>query len=247
MNCNLFLEKGEIKMTNKDNMKKVIMNDFDKNNNYNNIIEKIGDKNVNKYKIIASCAVFLILICGIVVSNSDFRKLDDTPKKEFIEDNIIFNDDGYVSTDDSIAARPVYIPIKSKFSFLSNLAIPDGFVISNEMEVYVSADENDHNMSKLWEYYLEYCVFNSDKTECLNSFGISFTKEKQILGMGLWKRDESKYKKSTINGHDVTLYGSEDFFGMGAFFEYDEYNFYVASTHLTKKEFVNLLKSIIKD
>ena len=166
--------------------------------------------------------------------------------KTIVEDNIIFNDGGFRGDFDSIAARPVYTPIKSRFSFFDNLVIPEGFVISNEMEVYVNADENDYNMSKLWEYYLEYCVFNSDKTECLNSFGISFTEEEQILGMGLWKRDLNKYVKSNINGYEVTLFGSDDVFGKEAFFEYDGYNFYVSSTHLTKEEFVNLIKSIIK-
>lgn len=236
-------------MSNKNKLKKVIIKDFDKNKNYNFILDKMEDNNMGKYNkfIIPGCLVILVLICGIVVINSDFKKLDDNPKKEIIEDNIIFNNGGMEKSNDSIVSRPVYVSIKSKFSFLDNLAVPEGFVISNEMEVYVSADQNDHNMSKLWEYYLEYCAFNSDKTECLNSFGISFTKEEQILGMGLWKRDESKYKKSTINGYEVTLYGSDDVSGKEAFFEYDGYNFYVASTHLTKEEFINLIKSIIKD
>ena len=236
-------------MSNKDKLKKVIIKDFDKNKNYNFILDKMEDNNMGKYNkfIIFGCLVVLVLICGIVVFNSDFKKLDDNPKKEIIEDNIIFNNCGIEKSNDSIAARPVYVSIKSKFSFLDNLAVPEGFVISNEMEVYVSADQNDHNMSKLWEYYLEYCAFNSDKTECLNSFGISFTKEEQILGMGLWERNESKYKKSTINGHEVTLYGSDDVSGKEAFFEYDGYNFYVASTHLTKEEFINLIKSMIRN
>lgn len=236
-------------MSNKDKLKKLIIKDFDKNKNYNFILDKMEDNNMGKYNkfIIFGCLVVLVLICGIVVFNSEFKKLNDNPKKEIIEDNIIFNNGGMEKSNDSIAARPVYVSIKSKFSFLDNLVVPEGFVISNEMEVYVSADQNDHNMSKLWEYYLEYCAFNSDKTECLNSFGISFTKEEQILGMGLWKRDESKYKKSTINGYEVTLYGSDDVSGKEAFFEYDGYNFYVASTHLTNEEFINLIKSIIKD
>lgn len=241
----------------KDNMKKTIMKDFDKKKNYNCILKKMGENKMNhmeKYKkfIVPGCLVALILICGIVLFNNNsknFKNIDDNSNQKEennVPDNIIFNNSSIEKTNDSIAARPVYTSVKTQFSFLDNLAVPEGFVISNEMEVYVSADENDHNMSKLWEYHLEYCAFNSDKTECLNSFGISFTKEEQILGMGLWKREESMYKTSIINGHEVTLYGNDDVSGKEAFFEYDEYNFYIASTHLTKEEFINLLKSIIK-
>ena len=246
-------------MTTKDNMKKTIMNDFDKKKNYNCILKRIGDNKMNsmeKYKkfIVPGCLVALILICGIVVFNNNSKNLKNTDnnssqkeeQKQNVPDNIVFNDGSIGKNNDSIAARPVYTSVKTQFKFLENLTIPDGFVISNEMEVYVNADEDDHNMSKLWEYNIEYCKFNTEKTECLNSFGISFTKEEQILGMGLWKRDESKYKKSTINGHEVTLYGNDDANGKEAFFEYDGYNFYIASTHLTKDEFINLLKSIIK-
>lgn len=233
-------------MANKDKLKNIIDNDYNKDNNYSNILKRIeGNNYMKKYGYIFMFACFILAIGVIVFNNfnNDNAVVLDNP---VVEDNIIFNDGGFRGTYDSIAARTVYIPVKSKFSFFDNLAVPEEFVISNEIEVYVPASENDHNMSKLWEYSLEYCVFNSDKTECLNSFGISFTKEEQILGMGLWTRDESMYKKSTINGHEVTLYGSDDVFGKEAFFEYDGYNFYVVSTHLTKEEFINLIKSIIE-
>ena len=233
-------------MTNKDKLKIVIENDYNKKNNYDNILRRIEGKNyMKKYSYILVFACFALVVGVIFFDNFNNDKVV-VLDKTIVEDNIIFNDGGFRGDFDSIAARPVYTPIKSRFSFFDNLVIPEGFVISNEMEVYVNADENDYNMSKLWEYYLEYCVFNSDKTECLNSFGISFTEEEQILGMGLWKRDLNKYVKSNINGYEVTLFGSDDVFGKEAFFEYDGYNFYVSSTHLTKEEFVNLIKSIIK-
>lgn len=233
-------------MTNRNKLKNIIDDDFDKNNNYNDILKRIEGNNSMKiygYIFIFTCLILIISVLLFSNFNNDKTVILEEP---IVEDNIIFNDGGYKGAYDSIAAKPVYTSVKSKFSFFDNLAVPEGFVISNEMEVYVPASENDHNMSKLWEYSLEYCVFNSDKTECLNSFGILFTKEEQILGMGLWARDLSKYKKSTINGHEVTLYGSDDVSGKEAFFEYDGYKFYVASTHLTKEEFINLIKSIIE-
>ena len=233
-------------MTNKDKLNKIIDSDYNKDNNYNDIMRRIeGNNNMRKYGYIFTIVCFILVIGVLLINrfNSDEVIVLD---KKVVEDNIIFNDGCYGNIHDSIAARPVYTSVKSRFSFFDNLSVPEGFVISNEMEVYVSADENDYNMSKLWEYYLEYCVFNSDKTECLNSFGISFTEEEQILGMGLWKRDLNKYVKSNINGYEVILFGSDDVFGKEAFFEYDGYNFYVSSTHLTKEEFVNLIRSIIK-
>lgn len=233
-------------MTNKDKLKNIIDNDYNKYNNYNDILRRIeGNNSMKKYGYVLTFACF-VLVIGVIFFNNFDKDQTVILEEPIIGDNIIFNDGGFRGAFDSIAARPVYTSVKSKFSFFDNLAVPEGFVISNEMEVYVPASESDHNMIKLWEYYLEYCVFNSDKTECLNSFGISFTKEEQILGMGLWARDESKYKKSTISGHEVTLYGNDDVSGKEAFFEYDGYNFYVVSTHLTKDEFVNLIKSIIK-
>lgn len=233
-------------MTNKDKLKIVIENDYNKKNNYDDILRRIGGKNyMKKYSYILVFTCFALVV-GVIFFNNFNNDKVVVLDKTIVEDNIIFNDGGFRGDFDSIAARPVYTPIKFRFSFFDNLVIPEGFVISNEMEVYVPASENDHNMSKLWEYYLEYCVFNSDKTECLNSFGISFTKEEQILGMGLWARDEGMYKKSIISGYEVTLYGNDDFSGMEALFEYDGYNFYVVSTHLTKEEFINLIKSIIE-
>ena len=234
-------------MTNKDKLNQIINNDYNKDNNYNDIIRRIEGKNyMKKYGYILTFACFVLVVGVLMFNKFNSDEVIVLDKKPVIEDNIVFNDGGFGGPHDSIAARPVYTSVKSQFSFFDNLAVPDGFVISNEMEVYVSASENDYNMSKLWEYYLEYCIFNSDKTECLNSFGISFTKEEQILGMGLWKRDLSKYIKSTINGYEVILYGNDDVSGKEAFFEYEGYKFYVASTHLTKEEFVNLIKSIIK-
>lgn len=232
-------------MINKDKLKNVIDNDYNKDNNYNDILRRIeGNNSMKKYGYILTFACF-VLVVGVIFFNNFDKDQTVVLDKPIVEDNIIFNESGYSGNYDSIAARPVYTSVKSKFSFFDNLVVPEGFVISNEMEVYVPASENDHNMSKLWEYYLEYCVFNSDNTECLNSFGISFTKEEQILGMGLWARDESNHKKSIISGHEVTLYGNDDVSGKEAFFEYDGYNFYVVSTHLTKDEFVILIKSII--
>ena len=91
-------------MTTKDNMKKTIMNDFDKKKNYNCILQKIGDNKMNnmeKYKkfIVPGCLVALILICGVVVfySNSKSLKYIDNnlsqreEQKTNVADNIIFN------------------------------------------------------------------------------------------------------------------------------------------------------------
>lgn len=241
-------------MSNKDKLKKVIIKDFDKNKNYNFILDKMEDNNMGKYNkfIIPGCLVILVLICEIVVFNSDFKKLDDNPKKEIIEDNIIFNNTSISDSSTSIDAHPVYMDIDGKsveknllgkFSFLSNLNIPQNYELKRMFELYVRGDADSSDYNKLWQYDVYFTTVNVD-TGVTKEIGIIFTQEDHILSC--YKFNWNDFPKSTINGIDVGLY-SDGIVTNEAFFEYEGYKIYVKSNDIARKEFINLIKSMIRN
>ena len=169
-------------MTAKYNMKKAIINDFDKKKNYNCILKKIGENkmdNMEKYKkfIVPGCLVTLILICGIVIFNNSSKSLKNTEdnssqkeeQKQNVPDNIIFNDAIVSDNSASIDAHPVYTDIDGsaveknllgKFSFLSNLNIPHDYELKRMFELYVRGDNDSSDYNKLWQYDVYFTTAN---------------------------------------------------------------------------------------
>ena len=251
-------------MTAKYNMKKAIINDFDKKKNYNCILKKIGENkmdNMEKYKkfIVPGCLVTLILICGIVIFNNSSKSLKNTEdnssqkeeQKQNVPDNIIFNDAIVSDNSASIDAHPVYTDIDGsaveknllgKFSFLSNLNIPHDYELKRMFELYVRGDNDSSDYNKLWQYDVYFTTANVEPG-VTKEIGIIFTQEDYILSC--YEFNWNDFPKSTINGIDVGLY-SDGIVTNEAFFEYEGYKIYVKSNDITKDEFINLIKSMIK-
>jgi len=126
--------------------------------------------------------------------------------------------------------------------FLSNLNIPDDYELKRMFELYVreNSDSNDYN--KLWQYDVYFTTVDAE-TGVTKEISIIFTPEDYILNC--YKFNWNDFPKSTISGIDVGLY-SDGIVSNEAFFEYEGYKFYVKSNDITKDEFVNLVKSIIK-
>ena len=246
-------------MINKDKLKNIIDGDFDKNNNYNCILKRIADNKINnmgKYKsfIVSGCLVALILICGIAFNNG-FKSLknvdDNSSQQQNTLDNIIFNNISISDNSTSIDARPIYADIDGSsdeknllwnFSFLSNLNIPDDYELKRMFELYVRGDNDSIDYNKLWQYDVYFTTVNVE-TGVTKEISIIFTPEDYILNC--YKFNWNDFPKSTISGIDVGLY-SDGIVSNEAFFEYEGYKFYVKSNDITKDEFINLIKSIIK-
>ena len=121
-------------MTNKDKLKNIIDNDYNKYNNYNDILKRIeGNNSMKKYGYVLTFACFVIVIGAIVFNNFD-KDQTVVLGKPIVEDNIIFNNISIVDGYTSIDAYPVYVGIGGnadidgsadekdllgKFSFLS--------------------------------------------------------------------------------------------------------------------------------
>ena len=244
-------------MTNKDKLKNIIDNDFDKNNNYNDILRKIeGNNSMKKYGYVLTFACF-VLVVGVILFNN--FNTDETVilEEPIIEDNIIFNNISVSDNSASIDAYPVYVGIGGnadidgsavekdllgKFSFLSNLNIPHDYELKRMFELYVRGDNNSSDYDKLWQYDVYFTTVNVE-TGVTKEISIIFTPEDYILSC--YKFNWNDFPKSTISSIDVGLY-SDGVVSNEAFFEYEGYKFYVKSNDITKEEFINLIKSIVE-
>ena len=79
-------------MINKNDMKKAIINDFNKKKNYDYILKKIGENKMKKFNkiVIPSGLVTLIMICGIIVFSHKELK-NDNEKIPTYENKILIN------------------------------------------------------------------------------------------------------------------------------------------------------------
>ena len=239
-------------MTNKDKLENIIDNDYNKDNNYNDILKRIeGNNYMKKYVYILTFACF-VLVIGVIFFNNFDKDQTVVLDKPIVEDNIIFNNISVSDNSASFDAYPVYVGIGGnadidgsadekdllgKFSFLSNLNIPHDYELKRMFELYVRGDNNSSDYDKLWQYDVYFATVNVE-TGVTKEISIIFTPEDYILSC-------YKFPKSTISGIDVGLY-SDGIVMNEAFFEYEGYKFYVKSNDITKDEFINLVKSIVE-
>ena len=126
-----------------------------------------------------------------------------------------------------------------EFKFVNNLSIPKNYILERSFEIYEKENINDTNYSKLWQYVLIY----STNEETTMHIEITFTKEEYILSCLL--PDKNEFKSSIINDKEILLFSVDNTNEKQAFFENNNYKFFIESTDLTNNEFVNLIKSII--
>lgn len=63
---------------------------------------------------------------------------------------------------------------------------------------------------------------------------------------------ENNLLSSIINGQEVKLFKTENFFDKSkinaeAYFEHDGYKFYIESHRIVENDFINIIKAILKD
>lgn len=234
---------------NKENMKKIIMNNYDKEKNYKIIAKKIGNKkekiNVYKYSAIPVCMIVLIFL--VCIFNSNHNNLKSIDEKDINinhfntshgENNIIINDissrEETYDMDFKIQ-NGVYIPY---FEVLSNLNIPSDFDSIEDMRaLWVKSNPNSNNYDILNNYELhlrntknnrEFIISFSDKykiARCVNPFAYD-------------------YPKSTINGVELLIVKGRNYYVSA--FSYNGYNFDIEGIDVTEEEFINLLESLLK-
>ena len=213
----------------------------------------------SKYVANSICAIgiFCVFIFYIVYSNEiSNNKLKQEIAKEDIsqqntenqsntnleDDNIIFNENDTINNTTmylDIDGKFVESDLVSEFDFISNISIPEDFLLYNQGKLYVKDNINDKDYSKIRQYTIDYTKGETGTEQYL--INVTFTKEENILGC--MPLDENNFNESTINGKNVKLFKGRKW--KEALFEYQGFNFYIETYRITEAEFINLLKSIL--
>ncbi len=246
-------------MTNKENMKKVIKNDFDRNENYKKIILKMnnGKTRTNyKYAILPTVAIIIIvLIISLSYKNNEkeeFKKFGNDDEMDSIDTSTTSNSN-YTTTSNYVeiiineikditknrnntkVVNNVNIPY---FEMLSNLDIPNDF---DNKEDYRAIYVKNDTKSSSDDYILNNYEFHYKNTKNDREIILSFSKD--YIPVNNYNFGVNN-KSSKINGFSVNLYKYDKVYI--AKFQYADYNFIVEGKSIKEEDFINFIKSIIK-
>ena len=247
-------------MTNREKLKKVIKNDFDKENNYKKIVEGMNDKRIKfnyKYATIPTVVIIIfVLITGISTKNNKVKQLekfggDDWSDGLNITTSSNTNHIDTANSDSSIVEiNEINDMIKNRsntkivnnvnipyLEILTNLEIPNDF---DNKEDYRAVYIKDSKSSKE-DYILNNYEFHYKNTKNEREIVASFSKD--FIPISNYNFGVNS-KLSLVNGIDVLLYKYEKTYI--AKFEYMKYNFLIEGNNITQDEFMNFVSSIIK-
>lgn len=221
------------------------------------LIEALEDKkpkHINKtwvYFFTPTIALMLMLTCVIYINknlksdNLQLAKNNEIQNivKDENKDSIIFNNNNIITASD-IDGKSKKEDVISKFEFLKELNIPKEYSLINQYALYEKENLNEKEYTKLWQYSIYYQIYGSNINAEPSNIEITFTKENYILGCML--PNKNNFEKSNINDNDIYLFKNDKRKCIQAFFEYEQYKFFIESSKLTENEFIELVKSIIK-
>lgn len=220
-------------MTNKAKLKKTITKDFDKNINYNIIINKMKRgyqmNKIFKYATIPICLIAIICISLLLNQNQP-----DIQEKDKI---IYFNqvdETSQTSLDADIKTIAIQ-ELPSKFSFINNIVVPKSFPLNNSYAVYTKGNASS-NYNVLHDYVFEYHRNDMDKIL------ISFSELEHPLRDYYF--DEENPKQSEIGHTELVIYQFKE--NYIAQFTYNDIYFDIETTGISQNELIDLLSSIIK-
>lgn len=229
---------------------------FDKDKNYEKILQKIDTKKINhntilKYSITTICLVFVITL-GAKINSKYFmtKRTEEIPNQaEIAQDDIIkINNTVFQVNSLDIDAKFVEKDLKKEFDFIKDIYIPDYCMENHRQgEIYVRENIEDDDYSKLYQYSVTYYTRGGQYIEdsCIN---IEFSKN-EILHCLYYNMEE--VEESIINNVPVKIFAykkqnDESKIGGYASFKYNNYNFDVEVNMITLDDFIKVIKSIIK-
>ena len=248
-------------MTNRENMKKVIKNDFDKANNYKKIVEGMNEKRIRfnyKYATIPITVIIIfILIIGISTKNNKVKQLEKFGGDDWSDgiNATTSSNTNHIDTSDSdsslVEINEINDMIKNRsntkivnnvnipyLEILTNLEIPNDF--DNKEDYRAVYIKNDTKSSKE-DYILNNYEFHYKNTKNEREIVASFSKD--FIPISNYNFGVNN-KSSLVNGINVLLYKYEKTYI--AKFQYMKYNFLVEGKNITQEEFMNFVSSIIK-
>ncbi len=248
-------------MTNRENMKKVIKNDFDKANNYKKIVEGMNEKRIRfnyKYATISITVIIIfILIIGISTKNNKVKQFEKFGGDDWSDgiNTTTSSNTNHIDTSDSdsssIEINEINDIIKNRgntkivnnvnipyLEILTNLEIPNDFDNKEDYRaVYIKNDTKSLKEDYILNNYEFHYKNTKNEREIVASFSKDFTPISNY-NFGV------KNKSSLVNGINVLLYKYEKTYI--AKFQYMKYNFLVEGKNITQEEFMNFVSSIIK-
>ena len=248
-------------MTNRENMKKVIKNDFDKANNYKKIVEGMNEKRIRfnyKYATIPITVIIIfILIIGISTKNNKVKQFEKFGGDDWSDgiNTTTSSNTNHIDTSDSdsssIEINEINDIIKNRgntkivnnvnipyLEILTNLEIPNDF---DNKEDYRAVYIKNDTKSLKEDYILNNYEFHYKNTKNEREIVASFSKN--FIPISNYNFGVNN-KSSLVNGINVLLYKYEKTYI--AKFQYMKYNFLVEGKNISREEFMNFVSSIIK-
>ena len=246
-------------MTNRENMKKNIKKDFDKEKNYKEIVSQMDKKKiVINYKYAFIPMILIIAISIILFNKQSGDKVrtfkDDSKVNSSVNQNSSDYDGLNVNTTSSVRIivnelrdfklknynvtnyiNNINIPY---FEVLKDIKIPDDFdVLADGRGVGISKDKKDKDYGKINNYELWY------KNSKNNRKIIIALSDKNIPYRD-FMIDRKNSNKTIINGVEVEIYKYKNTYV--SIFSYKGYNFDIESCDIIEEEYIRLLYSLIK-
>ena len=248
-------------MTNRENMKKVIKNDFDKANNYKKIVEGMNEKRIRfnyKYATIPITVIIIfILIIGISTKNNkvkQFEKFGGDDWSDGINTTTSSNTNHIDTSDSDSSSREIneindMIKNRSNTKIVNNVNIPYLEILINleipndfdNKEDYRAVYIKNDTKSLKEDYILNNYEFHYKNTKNEREIVASFSKD--FIPISNYNFGVNN-KSSLVNGINVLLYKYEKTYI--AKFQYMKYNFLVEGKNISREEFMNFVSSIIK-
>ena len=238
-------------MSNKENLKKAMERDFNKDKIYHEIVKKMErGANMNKvlkYSLVPIC--FIAVICGIIIFNNNSKELQSKPTidKLTLKENEN-NNEIYVNNFDKASGalkidadvKPVSLSeLPSKFNYISSLDIPKDLKQTEMYSLYFS-DDGKEIKNRKYDILHDYVIWYENE-EDQRKIKIAFSEIDKPVRDYLLGESENMSK---INNVDVEISKYKDLYLVT--FKYNDLFFDVETNQITIEELVDVLESIIK-
>ena len=227
-------------MTNKEKIKIIIKDDFDKKKNHDNIIKLIEknkkERNHFKYAVIPVCLFLFITIWFVQINDKDTYNDDyDNFNKNPEFDSLI------IENDIQINYLRKYNDGGSKYNVINNVNIPYCKILT-ELSIPEDFDNKDYHRA----------IGIDVKVNNYESWYLNTTNNRRIIiaysNENIPLRNKNinikNPKTSSIKGLDVQIYKYNNIF-ISKFY-YGGYNFSIECRDISIDEFISLIESIVK-
>ncbi len=232
-------------MTNKEKLKKIVSNDFNKRDNYNKIMKKVEGEsmknNVWKLSVVPMCLIAIIMgVLFMKQTNSSSQILSPGTTYNDKEKNIEL----HINHLNRVGATRIDAKVKeiafdelniSVIEIFNDIEIPKELNKFQRYGIYTRKDQNsEYNVLNSYVY----AYFNEEYKKDIR---IAFSETNKPLRDYRFSEEDSK--ETIINNIKFKIFQYEEIYFTE--FTYKGYNFDIETTNITQDELVNLLKSII--